>query len=321
MIKSKLPFTLDYVTKRLATDIVTIKRFSSGIINESYLLKFKNKKQLVIRIYNTERKLKDVMREIKIMEQLQKKGIPIPKIYNIKNKKFLHFKDENKKKRVAICMEFIDGSELKSNDYNLIEVCACTQAKMHGLLSNNKMSFKNKQRGILKIKKWMDKEVFDILHNENIKDNMKNEIFKRYKNILKEWKENKKVLTTLPFGIVHFDYDSSNILIKNGNIAGIIDFDDITQAPLIVDLGFSLWWWLFFNFKKNSLKVGKDYIRAYSQTRKLTKEEEDLLFLVIRVRNMILLCLLFVNHSSKIQENKIKQALSLDTLLINNSIN
>ena len=116
------------------------------------------------------------------------------------------------------------------------------------------------------------------------------------------------------------DYDSSNILIKNGKISGIIDFDDITDSPLLIDLGFSLWWWLFFNFEKSNLKVGKEYVKSYSKNRTLTEKEKDLLSFVIRVRNMILLCLLFINHSSKIQYKKIKSALVLDTILINNHL-
>jgi Ser/Thr protein kinase RdoA (MazF antagonist) len=320
LINLNIPYSLEYVIKKLNKKIRKIKRFSSGIINETYLVTFFDQSEIVVRIYNKERKVKEVAREIAIMEQLRKKGISIPEIYTVNNKKYLYFKDENKKNRIAVCMEFINGTELQPNDHSIIPVCATTQSKMHSILTKKNIPLKEKQRSILKIKKWMNKEVALAINNKNIKKEIKNQILKKYKSILCDWKINQKSLLEIPFGVVHLDYDSSNILIKNGKISGIIDFDDITDSPLLVDLGFSLWWWLFFNFEKSNLKVGKEYVKSYSKNRKLTEKEKDLLSFVIRVRNMILLCLLFINYAPKIQNKKIKNALILDTILINNHL-
>lgn len=320
IINSNITYSLEYVIKKLNKKVKKIKRFSSGIINETYLITFFDKSEIVVRIYNKERKVKEVAREIAIMEQLRKKGISIPEIYTIKNKKYLYFKDKDKKNRIAVCMEFIDGDELQPNDHNLIQSCAITQSKMHSILTKKDMPSKERQRGILKIKKWMDKEVMLAINNKNIKKEIKSQILEKYKSLLCDWKINQKSLLEIPFGIVHLDYDSSNILIKNNNISGIIDFDDVTDSPLLIDLGFSVWWWLFFNFEKSDLKVGTEYIKSYSKNRNLTGKEKDLLSFIIRVRNMILLCLLFINNSPKIQNNKIKKALILDTILINNNL-
>lgn len=320
IINLNIPYSLEYVIKKLNKKIRKIKCFSSGIINETYLVTFFDQSEIVVRIYNKERKVKEVAREIAIMEQLRKKGISIPEIYTIDNKKYLYFKDKNKKNRIAVCMEFIDGTELQPSDHNIISSCAITQSKMHSILTKKNVSLKERQRGILKIKKWMDKEVALAVNNKNIKKEIKNQILEIYKSILCDWRINQKSLLEIPFGIVHLDYDSSNILIKNGNISGIIDFDDITDSPLLIDLGFSLWWWLFFNFEKSNLRVGKEYVRSYSKNRKLTETEKDMLSFIIRVRNMILLCLLFINNSPKIQNKKIKKALILDTILINNNL-
>lgn len=320
IINSNIPYSLEYVIKKLNKEARKIKRFSSGIINETYLVTFFDKSEIVVRIYNKERKAKEVAREIAIMEQLRKKGISIPEIYMIKNKKYLYFKDIDRKNRIAVCMEFIDGDELQPNDHNLIQSCAITQSKMHSILTKKDAPSKERQRGILKIKKWMDKEVMLAINNKNIKKEIKSQILEKYKSLLCDWKINQKSLLEIPFGIVHLDYDSSNILIKDNNISGIIDFDDVTDSPLLIDLGFSVWWWLFFNFEKSDLKVGTEYIKSYSKNRKLTGKEKDLLSFIIRVRNMILLCLLFINNSPKIQNNKIKKALILDTILINNNL-
>ncbi len=317
-IYPELPGYLGPIISIFPQEVKTMKRFSSGIINESYLITFTDKSQKVLRIYALGRKLAEAVREIKIMEKLRKKGIPIPEIYTIKSKKYLFFTDKNSKKRIALVMEFVPGSELKSSDHILIASCARTQAKMHTLLLKKRPSLKEGIQSTTKIKRWMDKEITAALSNTNLEKGIRKEISERYQNIRREWNKNQDVFLKIPFGVVHFDYDSSNILIKDNTIRGIIDFDDITEAPLAVDLGFSLWWWIFFNLKKNSSEIAKSYIKSYSYTRRLTQQEIDLLPLIIRVRNMILLCLLFINNSpKKIQRNKINQALRLDELLIN----
>jgi Ser/Thr protein kinase RdoA (MazF antagonist) len=183
------------------------------------------------------------------------------------------------------------------------------------------MNIPNKRKNLLKIKTWMKKELKKSLLNKKLDEKIKKIIIEKSNNIFNEWNLNQKEFLNMDFSLVHFDYDSSNILIKNNKISGIIDFDDIIEAPTIIDLGFSLWWWLFFNFKKNKLLTSIRYIKGYSKIRKLNDKEKKLLPLIIRMRNMILLCLLFINEREKPEEKNIKKSFYLDELLTNNSVN
>jgi Ser/Thr protein kinase RdoA (MazF antagonist) len=113
-------YFIDKLEKIIHKKIKKVKRFSSGIINETYLVTLNDNKKVVFRIYNKENSISHVKNEILTMEKLKNNKIKVPKIYLINNKKYFFIKDKNRKSRIAILMEFIDGRELKPTDYSLI---------------------------------------------------------------------------------------------------------------------------------------------------------------------------------------------------------
>ncbi len=315
-LASKLPVdVLDFLTHNFKSAIKKVKKFSSGMINESYLITFFDNSNIVLRIYNADKKSKDVELEIRVMEKLQQKGIPVPKIIPFSTKKYFVHKNNNQK-NIVVCMEFKEGHELTANEHDLIPACAHIHARMHKTLVLKNRSTLQKKASINQIKKWMDKEVTQALAHEKLNIITGQKIQSIHNVLSAMWNKNSAQFLTLPFGLVHFDYDSSNILIKDKAVTGVIDFDDITKSPFVVDLGFSLWWWLFFNFEKTDSRVMNDYIAAYETKRTLIKKEKELLRFFIRIRNMILLCLLFINYSKTIKTKEINKALRFDEFLV-----
>ena len=296
--------------------IARFTKFESGIINESYKIYTKNKKKYVVRIYNKERKIKDILFEVSVMQKLRQAGIPIPEIFfTRKNKPFVFFENsKNQEKRIAILMEYIPGFEISPKNNKIATQAAHIHAKMHTILAQ-KGSLSKKRKSLESVKKWLVSEFKQASKNKNLTIKQKESLLNIYSDIVKEWKNSSKELIQVPFGFVHFDYDSSNILSNKDVILGVIDFDDVRYAPFAIDIAFSLWWWMFFNFPKKDADIANLYISSYQQIRPLTPQEVKLIPFLIRTRNLILTSLLFINMTKKPEISNINKALLLDKFL------
>ena len=293
--------------------VSSFKKIKDGIINDSYFIMDKDNNKYVLRIYISGKVTKNIDFEIDTMNFLTKKSIPIPLLHKtLKEQKYYLGLNLKNKKRFIVLMDFVEGYHLKSSDLKMINEVATIQSKMHLLLKKSK-SKKAGQLGINSVFKWAGSEFNQAIKKPGIDINVKNQIL----NIAQELFIQKKSIlknALAPIGYVHYDYDSNNIIIKNNKVKGIIDFDDLTESLFVVDLGFSLWWWMYFNQDKIH-EILKKYLSAYQKVRKLSKQEQGLLIFFIRMRNLILMCLLFVNISLKVEKQKIKKCIALDNLL------
>jgi Ser/Thr protein kinase RdoA (MazF antagonist) len=91
-------------------------------------------------------------------------------------------------------------------------------------------------------------------------------------------------LRQLPSGLVHGDYDSHNILVRSGKVAGIYDFDNLGDDPFIADLGSSLSWFCSRQGWDDGL-VSR-YLTAYRRVRPISLPEFRALPLFVRVQNL-----------------------------------
>jgi Ser/Thr protein kinase RdoA (MazF antagonist) len=91
----------------------------------------------------------------------------------------------------------------------------------------------------------------------------------------------------LPSGLCHLDYGNDNILVKDGHIAAILDFDDLQYSPLIKCLAYTLWEVTFYN---GPLAM-EEYLLAYEILRKLSDEEKSLIKPCILFRHYTIGCL------------------------------
>lgn len=89
-------------------------------------------------------------------------------------------------------------------------------------------------------------------------------------------------LSSLRFSIIHGDLNDWNILTDGNKITGIIDFEDISYAPLVNELAIALSYIMF--GKKNPLEAGKSVIQGYHSIYPLTENEIRLLFYLIPAR-------------------------------------
>jgi len=135
-----------------------------------------------------------------------------------------------------------------------------------------------------------------------------------YADLRTEYQKSEQRIGALPFATSHLDFDSSNILCDGDAITGVIDFDDIDDVPAVLDVGFSLWWWCFYNSRSRD-SLFDNYIESYDRVRSLSLEEKACLPLFMRIRNCILTCLLFINLPTKPRVSLIRRGIQFDVWL------
>lgn len=89
--------------------------------------------------------------------------------------------------------------------------------------------------------------------------------------------------------IIHSDLNDNNIIIENEKIKGIIDFGDIAYSPLIYEVAIALTYIMLAN-ESDSFEKAKAFIKGYNSIIALTKQELELLHLLIPARLAVSVC-------------------------------
>jgi len=85
---------------------------------------------------------------------------------------------------------------------------------------------------------------------------------------------------TLPCGILHSDLHDQNLLFHSTDhaIAGVIDWDDMSIGPLVMDLAMALANWCFLPNGDWNPKMYQLLLASYQQHRTISPQETELLF-------------------------------------------
>lgn len=292
---------------------VDFKEIKTGVENTSIFLKT-NKGKFVLRVYRRNNKtMGEIAQEVEFMNFLRNQGIPTPQIMlNLKGKLISQIKI-NKVAWNFILMEFVDGKHLISDQHSIIAEVSKYQALIHKAAG--------KFKKVEKSKNLKDRINEFTVQNKKAEKFLKNnylwpDIRKIIIQTAQDAKRNFDEINSLPSGLVHLDYDSDNILTKRNKVMAILDFDDLSCQPFIMDLGNSLWWWLFTN-KNNDLKLlYKKYLGGYQKYRRLSKKELLFLLLFIKMRN-ISIAIFDINHDEKKSLKEWKKVLDFDEAVNN----
>lgn len=90
---------------------------------------------------------------------------------------------------------------------------------------------------------------------------------------------------TLPMGICHSDFHTSNILYNNGEFVALLDFDDANYTYLIFDLVglIESWAWTYDKYNVLSLTEARKIIEEYTKHRPLNNIEKKHLYDVYKL--------------------------------------
>lgn len=242
--------------------MVKYNGISKGIMNSNYLIETENNKY-ILRILEGDRVIEEEKKELKYLEHLSINGIPCPSvIINKEGKDFVMVQN-----KMASLFSFLNGKEvLMPNEKTLNDVGKII-AKMHNLSKGLKLSrdegidlgylykcvIKNRE----KLKTILDKDY------DAIEEKVQNAFNAKF--------------SELPSGIIHNDIFPDNVFIDNGNISGIIDFNDAVTGPFIHDIAIVLNFWIFNNYKEYSQNLTNAFLTGYNEVRNLEEKELELL--------------------------------------------
>lgn len=231
-----------------------------GILNTNYLI-FTTKGKFVLRVLEGHRSYEAEKEELDFLLELND-IIPCSLPCSTKDGKVLI---EYNGKMMTL-FYFIEGEKLTEINEHFLSQIGILLGKMH-LFSKNK---------ILNRKTRIDEKYYfskiDMTKVPIAEDEKK--------NLLSLYKKVSMIdFSSLPCGVIHNDIFPDNILIKDGFISGIIDFNDSSYAPFIFDLGIVINYWI--RIKNFSPETEKKYIEvfltSYESIRKLSTIEKSLL--------------------------------------------
>lgn len=248
--------------------IIEYEQFKKGLVHQTYKVRIKDPtRYLVVRLYKT-KNTKKVNTNINALTFLHKKGFPTPKTYS--NSLFANYG--------IIIMEYLKGEQAEKIFLNSSEKIKMKILRNAGALIRKlhkmhiprfwihyKHEIKNKKEWI----QWINKRIEKYL--AFAKGNLNSEY---YQFLKKEFKELISILNQkMEFVPMHWDFHLGNILVnKNGDITGIIDFDNILKGDSLAELGqthHSL------RFSTKDYEYFQYFLLGYNK--KLTKKEEKLI--------------------------------------------
>ena len=297
--------------------VQSLNLIKKGIINTSVRVIAQDGISYLLRIYRSiGRTKKDISQELEFCKQLQKSGLPVAVVMPNTSDTQITILRTSAGTYSAVLFSFLPGNHIKSSQHHLISSVAHAHAKMHTIAFNSKT-----KRGaitIAPIMHWLEVEYKTA--QKEIKNNheLQQKCAQLYDELISLYKRHTKDIKALPFGLCHLDYDSDNILETKGKVTGIVDFDDMQNVPFSLDLAFSLWWWCFHHQKRDF--VFSAYLKQYESQRHLTKQEKSMILFFLRIRNFILLNLLFINLPKIANVSSVKKALRFDKWIISKSV-
>ena len=269
-------FLKDYNLK----EVQSFEGINEGIQNTNYIIKI-DTKDFILTIYENINRIDDLDFFLSLMNYLSSKGIkcPIP----IENSKS-NYVGEIKSKPAAL-LTFLDGkSTLNIKKDHTFEV-GKVLAEMHlytkdfPLEKINDLSVDGWEKLLIKNKYKIDK------FEKNLYKKIEDKIF----IIRKKWPKD------LPSGVIHADLFPDNVLFRDGNVSGLIDFYFSCTDYFTYDLCICINAWCF-NYKNEfQIDLFQNLLKGYQSIRKLEEEEinaipllchaSSLRFLLTRIDN------------------------------------
>jgi len=246
-------------------DFKESKPFKAGYVQTNILIKT-TKGKFVLRYYEN-RTQKRVDFEAKLLTFLSDKKYPIAKPIANKNEKFIGTFN----KKPFIIFEYITGRHLKNLNNIQFKELVHKLALLHKFTKN--YDVENYIHKEPRSKDFCIKAAKE--EKKRFEDKEKGKL--RY-DIIKSQLDTISFPTNLTKGIVHGDFDKSNVKFHNNEISGILDFDDSYYGYRIHDLGILILYWARFYTNKMDFSIAKKIIKSYEEISPLKKTEKERLF-------------------------------------------
>lgn len=248
--------------KRYGITVSDYSETTSGIENTTLIVASLNDKY-VFRIYRQGKKTNaHIQAEIDFVAYLGKNRIPVPSIAkNNAGQQITVFESESRQWQLVV-MRFVKGSHPTTIPAKLLADIATTQAQMHVLATD----YTHGTDTVRILTKLVETEFIRQINTTAIDERLAAFLHRgaAYELLLD---------IKLPTGLCHMDYDEQNMLCQDNAISAVLDFDDLSVAPYVVCLAYTLW-----HIQDSHGQAAADaYLKFYERVRPLTSPEKRLL--------------------------------------------
>ncbi len=213
-----------------------IKLIRDGIDNDVFTFYTLNKEKIIGRVNKTE-KIPSLKFEVSLINKLIRQNVPTAKIIATKDKKLFIKITPN---QALVCFEFIEGTPINYGPVYIPEIKLVKQAgsalgQFHQATLNLDLKEKRKRTIYTELENALNNQS-NIINTYNNGQSFINEV----KNVLRKTKHKE---FKSPHGIIHNDYNTSNVLFKENQLLAILDFDWACPGPLLMDVGYGAMCW------------------------------------------------------------------------------
>jgi Ser/Thr protein kinase RdoA (MazF antagonist) len=209
---------LPYILDQYRISARNIKQIEIGNENHTFIA-LCDDDQYVLRIYRQSRKAYDaIRREVDFMQYLADHHMPVPRVLENSQGKFVSEATIGSFDWQGILMQFMPGEHLRTTTPAILSEMAKFQAKLH-LLGRTYLEASLEREDALRhtASKPIQRLPFAIIHRTQV--------------IMRH---------LLPYGFCHYDFTINNLLTNDEHIVAILDFDDMSTAPLANCLAIAL---------------------------------------------------------------------------------
>ena len=274
--------------------------------NDIYKINTKDN-QYIFKIFNLDKKFKDLEFEIEYMLYLNSNNILVSfPLKTVNNKRFIHIKYIEGKK-LAILTNYIEGSKLKyiSNDLYLF---GRNVAKLHKV-SNSFLIPTAKQ------KKY---NIFEIFFEKKvIIENFLRQYHYQHLNFFSNFSNNLLSLKNINFseGYCHNDLHTDNTKKTNNGIY-LLDFDFSGYGYVIYELAVFKWSCIL----NNKINIWENFIRGYKSILSVNAQELEYVYSFVAIRDIIVMSF-YINRINIIGHKTINNAYINERMKFLKSIN
>jgi homoserine kinase type II len=275
-----------------------ITRFSfttatSGISNTTLLIS-SPQGELVLRIYRYKKKRQaEIAREVHFTEYLQQQGIPVAAVIPTRSGAFFDTVRAHGQEWQVLLMHKAQGAHAKKYTNQLILNLASLQARMHVLGQGYLAEVDTPPR------LGMPQPFTDSAEVREARKRVSGASLRLRQRVERALQYSVTFDPQLPVGYIHADFDLGNVLVQDGQVSAVIDFDNLAKAPLVECLGNTLWHVLTIT---NDITAVHGYLRQYHNVRPLSPAEFRALPKVIEFREHLVLLLNILEGTRAVHE-------------------
>lgn len=243
-------------------NLVSFTGITKGIMNSNYLIKTDSGKY-ILRILEMDRETDEEQKELKFLEYISSHNIPCPGVVlTKKGEDYIFIKG-----KMASLFTFLEGKEVLDINSEILYKFGKILAKMHNLSTGMNLT-RNEKIELEYLYEFIaadEKKLKEIL-SENYEG-----VSQKLQNI------RNTDFSKLPSGIIHNDIFPDNVFVKDGEITGLIDFNDAMTAPFVHDISIVLNFWIYCKFGSYKKELCDSFFKGYEEVRTLTEAEKSYL--------------------------------------------